>query len=193
MKKIALAMICVLFLMSGAASLAQNDGMSNYYPLKVGSKWTYRVGDQQMVLEVTRTEDVDGTKCAVLETRADNQLFTEHVAVGSDGLYRYKAMDAKIVPPVCFFKLPPQRGANWEVDSKLGNLRVQGTFRMDEVEVTVPKGKFKTYVSSFDLKQGGQSVSISMYLASGVGMVKQKMEVGGKEVVVELVNFEEGK
>jgi hypothetical protein len=179
-------------LVVGSAVFAQNAEMT-YYPLKVGSKWTYRVGGQQMVLEVKRFDDVDGVKCAVLETRADNLIFSECVAPGADGLYRYKAQDSKITPPICFFKVPPQRGLNWEVDSAAGKLRVQGTFRMDEIEVTVPAGKFKTFVSSFDVKQDGQMVSISIYLAPGVGMVKQRMNVGGQEVLVELEKYEEGK
>jgi len=190
MKKIALA-ICLLLISGGTLAVAQNA--TPFYPLNVGNKWTYRIGDQQMVLQVARQEDVDGTKCFVLETRAGNQVFTEHVSVGADGLYRYKAMDQKVVPPVCFFKLPPQKGASWEVDSKLGAIRVQGTFRLDEVEVAVPAGKHKTFVSLFDLKQGGQDVKISIYLAAGVGMVKQKMEVSGKEVLIELEKFEGAK
>lgn len=191
MKRIVIGIVG-LVLVGGAAALAQNAEPS-YYPLKVGSKWTYRVGEQRMVLEVKRLDEVDGVKCAVLETRADNLIFSEHVAPAADGIYRYKAQDSKIVPPICFFKLPPQRGQTWEVDSTAGKLRVQGAFRMDEVEVAVPAGKFKTFVSKFDVKQEGQTVGISIHLAQGIGMVKQIMDISGQQVVVELEKYEEGK
>jgi hypothetical protein len=167
---------------------------SPYYPLRTGSQWTYRSGNQQVVLRVTKPDKVNDVVCFVLETkRTDGLPITEHLGVQKDGIYRYKAMAFPLTPPVCVLKLPPTKGATWELNSRMGAEPIVGKSALDEVEVTVPAGKFAAKAVTTELQRGEQKFTITTYFARGVGMVKQVQNLAGKEFVLELEKFEEMK
>jgi hypothetical protein len=184
---------------SCAAPRAQEKGPdkgpdSPYYPLRPGAQWTYRSGEQKVMLRVTKLEKVGDALCAVLETkRGDGLPITEHLGVRKDGLYRFKALTFPLEPPLCVLKLPPQKGASWTLDSRLGADVVKGTSTLDEMEITVPFGKVNALVVKTELPRGDQKFTITTYFARGVGMVKQTQNLGGKEITLELETFEEMK
>ncbi len=180
---------------SGGEPRAQEKGPeSPYYPLRPGAQWTYRSGEQKVVLRITKLEKVGDALCAVLETkRADGLPVTEHLGVQKDGVYRYKALSFALEPPLCVLKLPPQKGASWTLDSRLGADVVKGTSTLHEAEITVPFGKVNAVAVKTDLVRGDQKFTITTYFAKGVGMVKQTQNLGGKEITLELEKFEEMK
>src|SRR5205814_9134980 len=90
---------------------------SPYYPLTVGTQWTYQVGDHQVTVRVARSEVVeikvqkpDADKklkeemvkvlAFQLEAKSDDRVQSETVAVLDDGVDRLAAAGKEIVPPL---------------------------------------------------------------------------------------------
>ncbi len=164
---------------------------SPYYPLKVGTKWTYRAGKNQITAQVVGHDKVGEIMCAVVETVKEGQPVTsEHIAAKEDGIYRYAFGYQKIDPPICFLKLPPKKGDIWKIESKIGGGTAKAKFTLGEEEITVRGRKFKTVTSGGDLEVNNQTISFTYWFAENVGMVKQIIKVDKKEIVIELVKFE---
>src|SRR5262245_35610498 len=88
----------VVLLVAGT-SLAQPPAGSEYFPFKAKSKWTYKVGDQTVEVEVTGQEKFDGKDCWKLETKVNNLVkASELYFMDASGVYRVKVKDEKIDP-----------------------------------------------------------------------------------------------
>jgi hypothetical protein len=204
--------LCPLFLVA-IADLSAQDKLKDtpYYPLQVGTTWHYRSGDSKFTVRVVKHEKVGDTLCALLESKRDDKVVgSEHLAVTADGVYRHdltsllpksdakdKAVPAVTEtpkPPLLVLKLPPKKGERWKIDSKSDGKVFRGGYKVDEEEVTVPAGKYKTFrVVSIDLEVNALKPSITTYYAEGVGMVKQTLEVGDAKAEIVLEKFEAGK
>jgi hypothetical protein len=206
--------LCLLILFAVADSMAQDKLKETpYYPLQVGTTWHYRSGDGKFTVRVAKHEKVGDTLCAVLESVRDGKVVgSEHVAVATDGVYRHdltyilpkrEANDTTKVseqsiketpkPPLLVLKLPPKKGDNWKIDSKGDGKTFRGGFTVEEQEVKVPAGTYKTFrVVSRDLEVNSLKPLVATYYAEGVGMVKQEIEVGDAKAVMELEKFEAG-
>src|SRR5262245_48437537 len=92
-----------------------------YYPLTVGTQWSYQVGDHRVTVRVARAEVVEikmlkpdadkklreetvKVQGYQIESRSDAGTQSETVAVLEDGVYRVSAAGREVVPPVCFLK-----------------------------------------------------------------------------------------
>lgn len=207
---------CLLF--AAATELAAQDKLkkSSYYPLQVGAVWHYRAGDSKFTIRVARHEKVGNTLCALLETTRDGKVVgSEHVAVTDDGVYRYdltypqtqsdarfqaergnekgerKLVTLTLAPPMLILKLPQKNGDSWKVDSKGDGMTFRGGFQVAEQEITVPAGTYKTFrISSQDLEVNALKLTITTFFAEGVGMVKQRIQMGDAKVDIELEKFE---
>src|SRR5207248_1175447 len=104
-----------------ASGHAQKEGLTDspYFPLKVGTRWDYRVGRRKVSTRVVRHEMIDQQWCARLETRGDGDaVITEYIGVKKDGIYRFRVNGLDVIPPLCLCKLPPLKGTRWEVQSR---------------------------------------------------------------------------
>jgi hypothetical protein len=168
----------------------------SYYPLKVGTQWTYKTADgKSTVIKITGKEKVGDVDCSRLEATVNGMaVANEHLAAKPDGIYRYKGNGMKVEPPVLVLKLPPKKGEKWEVKSKFAGLSVEGNFTIDEGDVAVQgyKGKAVT-VQTDDMKIAGNPVMTTLWFAPDVGMVKQVMNLGGMKVQLELEKYEAAK
>jgi hypothetical protein len=186
----------VLLLSSPVVRAADEKG-TPYYPLQVGDAWTYKTSTGKFTLKVAKFEKVGNDMCARVEMTGDNTPPTwEHVAVRSDGVYRYSFGDKRPDKPVCFLKLPPKKGETWEVDVKANGESLKGTFKSDEAKgVKVPANTYDDVItsSSEDLDAAGLKISCTFYFAKGVGLIKQVMKVNNQEIVVELEKYEPAK
>jgi hypothetical protein len=170
---------------------------SSWYPLEVGTTWTYDTSDKtSFTIKVAKHEKVGNVLCARLEMSGEGRLAAfEHIAVEKDGIYRYGINGKTPDKPVLILKLPPKKGDTWTVDCKVDSDPLKGTFKVDEADVTVPAGTFKAAlaVSSDDLDANGLKVNCTFYYGEGKGIVKQVIEIGGKKTTIELKKFEPGK
>jgi len=187
------------------------------YPLEVGHKWTYRVGDQKVVVRVDRLEAIDMKKNGKVEkvekvaahrlviTNNDREL-NEYVAVLADGIYRFAGDDKETSPPLRFLKLKVEPDESWECQMTVQGTPLKGKFTASEGEVTVPAGTFKAIIaSSSDFQIGTQKLAVKYWfgyeVARGgkdqrtwepakVGIVKQETRYGTLSVTMELEKFE---
>jgi hypothetical protein len=188
--------LLALALLAGLTVLALGQDPtkdSPYFPLKVGSRWTYRSGDNQFVMQVTKQEPIGKTVCARLDVLvAGKYLTSEHDAVQDDGVYRYTIAGEKYDPPLCILKLPPKKGVKWTYEAKFKGETTTGSTMLDEVEVKVPAGKYKAFRAESDYKVGDQAVNLTCWYAENVGLVKQVLKAGSAEIILELEKYEPG-
>jgi hypothetical protein len=170
---------CLALVLAGAlaAPLAAQDEKSfdtPYYPLKVGNKWVYAAGPQQVVVLVEARKPVqidmkDATsgklvkeKIAtyVLKMTSGDKVMTEQVGVlvkgtyrfqsGAKeidvpaGVYRFQSAGKDILPPECFLKLPLVKDETWDVQCESEGVTIKGSFVAGEATVKVPAGSFQT-------------------------------------------------
>ncbi len=198
--------LALSLLLGAAASLTAQDKLAEtpYYPLNVGTTWHYKAGERKITIRVAKHEKVGDTLCALLEVlRDDKVVASEHLAVAGDGVYRHdqtskgkdgKATTETLKPPFLVLKLPPKKGEKWQVDSQADGRPIRGTFQVAEEEIKVTAGTYKTFaVAGSDLEISGLRSSVTTYFASGVGMVKQVIQVGNTKTEFELTKFEAGK
>jgi hypothetical protein len=194
MRPALLSLVAMGVLAVGAVSLGAEEKIeaSPYYPLKVGTKWQYRLGEEKVHIRVARHEKVGNEGCAVLESVQDGKVIeTETIAVRKDGLYRIATDDGPLNPPMCFLKLPPRRGASWDVNFQIGDAKVSGTLLLDTEEVQVPAGKFSAVVTrDRDFQINGTKLDSAVWFVSGIGPVKKWVKVGKLEMVLALEKFE---
>jgi len=166
---------------------------SEYYPLKVKSKWVYKTNDQTVEIEVASAEK-DGFK---LETKVNGKtVAAEVVEVKQDGVYRVSVKGDKIDPPIKFLSLPVKKDADWNVNSKVGTQTVKGKFtiKSEAEKVKVPAGEYDTvFVDGPDFDIAGTKTAIKYYFAKNVGVVKLSYEIQGTSSVLELKEFSEAK
>ena len=172
---------------------------SPYYPLKIGTTWDYVANSKKVTVKVTKHEDINGVKCARLETdTGGGAVMSEDLTVKEDGVYRVRAQGKDVKPPFLMLKLPPKKDDSWTVDSMAENFAIKGKLSVaaDSEKVTVGKETYDAVlVKSSDLKMGGQAAVMECWYAKDRGMVKQHFRIPGAslDVTVELEKFTAGK
>jgi hypothetical protein len=193
-----LLLCCAAVLAAPSASRCQERmAETPYLPLQKGNTWTYKIGDKSFVLRVADHEKVGGVLCARVEMLTDGkvQLF-EHLGVTADGIYRYSISGTHLNVPIRILKLPPKKGDTWNINAKGPGETLEGKVTAgEEDEVKVPAGTYKKVVTSVcdDLKANGLECRFTYYFAEGVGIIKQKVQIGTEMTVFELEKFEPGK
>ena len=197
MKRISHALLALMFVAAAFARGADDKPKETpYYPLKLGTTWSYKAGDVTITSKVAKWEEMADQQCARIEASAGGKLAAvEHVAVKEDGVYRFAYGGVKADPPLMFLKLPPVKGKTWDAGTTIGTTKVTGTFTSDMVdEVVVPAGTFKNiYMCTADCESGGVKLTIKSFFAKDIGMIKQVIKSADQEVTVELEKFEPGK
>lgn len=192
-----LAAGAVVILVAGTG-LAQAPGTgTDLFPLKKGSKWVYKVADQEVTVVASGTEKFDKHDGTKLDTLVGGQTkATELVYVAADGVYRAKVSEDKVDPPVKFLALPAKKGDSWKVDSKVKGQTIKGEFKItdDKAKVKVPAGEFDAVlVEGTDLDIAGSKSTIKQWFAPGKGIVKTVYVIQGNESTAELKEYTEGK
>jgi hypothetical protein len=207
-------LLVILAAAAAVAPLARSQQISSqYYPLKVGSKWTYRAAeDRKVLVRVAKAEQFkiqrkdkdnklidDKVSGFTLESTSGDRRpkgvepdpLREQVAVLPDGIYRFSSADKEVMPPLCILKLPPRKDQTWEVDSTIGDKKVKGTFRSGDAEITVSGKKLKCVTVFFqDEETGAKRTVLEYYFAPGVGIVKQHSRKGRIDSTIELEKYE---
>jgi hypothetical protein len=178
-------------------SSSSAEPLANYCPLKARTKWRYRVTANgvtaTMTREVAKIEVIDGQSLARIDSIMDGNLVgSEHLANNDKGLFRHRYDGVPFEPPICILKYPVKEGESWPLECRSGNDRMTGICTCAMEEVTVPAGKFKTVKVIVIAQYQGQSVSGTYWLAAGVGIVKQTVDMAGGTMDLELERVEMG-
>lgn len=187
----------LVLLLAGLVAAADEKNSTPYFPLAVGTTWSYRAGDSQFQVKVAEIKTVGAAQRARLDLIVNNKVVShEHVGVTKDAVVRYTFEGKEARPPIEFLKLPPKSGATWKVDAKIlpEGQTLKGLFKAGEEEVKVPAGTYKAVtVTGQDLEANGVKLGLTYYFAEKVGMVKQVIDLAGQKVIIELEKYEPGK
>ena len=173
---------------------------TDYFPLKEGSKWVYKVGESEVTVQVGATTAGE-TK---LDTIANGKpVASESVKVQADGVYRTKINATAIEPPVKILELemkdgklvPKGKGAKWGVSSKVQSQVVGGEFAIgDPAKVKIADKEVDcVFVEGAKFNIAGTETSVKYYFAAGKGIVKLSYSIQGADATLELKSYEEGK
>ncbi len=161
----------------------------DYYPVQVGTQWTYKLGNtnDKFVITVLKPAKVGQQDCVVFDAKLNGKdAATEHVAWLKDGVHRFMYGDKPFEPPICFFKLTANKGDTWQQDYKIGDAKGSIKFLVEVEDVEVPAGKFKDALAVHAEATETNTVSkTTIWYAKNVGMVKQLIE-DEKPIVLEL-------
>ncbi len=184
------------------AKVSVKAGAGDYYPLKVGTKWNYELDAGQpqkgMITSVIAAEEnTDGKPIARLEVYINGQKAqtTEHLMSNKDGVFRVKISNQELEPPLCILKYPLKPGQKWDTKTTAMRQQLDVTCKQGaEEDVQVPAGKYKavpcTIETSQQAPQGPMKIVNTYWFVDDVGVVKQKMDIGGKVILMELTKYE---
>jgi hypothetical protein len=184
-----------LLILAGSTTLAQTPG-SEVFPLKKGSKWVYKVADQEVTVEVVGTEKVDNVDYVKVETKVGGQSkATELYLVEKDGIYRVKVKDDKIEPKVKIINLPAKKGDSWKIDSKVGTQTVKGEFKIsdDKAKIKVGTADADAFLVEGDFDIAGTKTTVKQWFVPGKGIAKLSYKIQDAESTLELKEYTEGK
>ena len=174
----------------GGVALAQPKDTDVYFPLKVGTKWTYKVGDQNVEVKVVGNEKFGSDDCSKVETSVNGKVIaSELYTVKADGVYRVKVKDVKIDPPVKVLALPVKKDLAWDIKSKVGQQSVSGAFKIkdDKEKIKIGDKEYETVVvEGNDLDVAGTKTTVKLWLAKNTGIVKLSYKIQDSESVLEL-------
>jgi hypothetical protein len=179
-----------------AAAAPATPAITNeLYPLKVASKWTYKLGETQVV-EIVVESIKDGE--ATLSTRVNGKAVAkESVKVMADGVYRTKINDAPVNPPVKFLALPVKKDTKWSIDSKVQEQPIKGNYIIKEEKEKIKTKDNKEYdcvvVDAPELDVAGTKTSVKQWFSPTKGLVKLSYIIANYEATIELVEYVEGK
>ena len=181
--------------MVASVALAQT-GSSDYYPLKVGTKWVYKVLETTITVKVA-SADADGAK---LEVEVNGKaVASEVIKVTPEGIFRTKINNAKIDPPVMILKLKDGKATKsdkWKIASTIADQKVNGEFSVkdDKEKIKTAIGDLEAIAvegNEFDI--AGTKTSVKYWFVAGKGVVKLMYNIQNNEAVLELKEYSEAK
>jgi hypothetical protein len=189
---------------STAKARAKSEA-KDYYPLKVGSTWHYRIDagtGQKGTLRsvIAGVENSDGKSLSRLEVDVNGQRApaTEHLMSDEKGVSRVKMNGLELSPPLYLLKYPLKAGQKWETKTTVAGQQLDVSCRQGtEEDIEVPAGKYRAISSTIQTTQqtpkGAVSIVNTYWFANDVGVVKQKIEIGDKVILMELTKYEPAK
>ena len=105
------------------------------------------------------------------------------------GIFRYRNNKQEISPPLCLLKLPITNGAKWKGELKVANDEGKYSCEAKEETVEVPAGKFKAMRVTILLEGKTQNVTTSYWFVPDIGFVRQTVETGNLNIVMDLEKY----
>jgi len=194
-----LAGLLGFLILAGTVQSQPTETETDYYPLKVGTKWYYQVKtgtmDDKIILHVAKKEKIDEKDLFRLETVKDNNvLANEHLSSNSKGVFRHRFNGAEAIPPVQLLKYPVKPGDTWKEVVSVQGQKIPITCKVGQEDVSVPAGKFSKAVTvQIDAEVGDTKITTTYWFVPGKGPVKQTADIAGTKVTMELEKVEMGK
>ena len=184
----------------GGALLAQppkGGSTDTYFPLKAKAKWVYKVGDNEVTVQVVKSEKKGNEELFQLDTFVGKDAKTsEWCVVKDDGVYRTKVKDDEVTPPVKVLPLPVKKDDTWDINSKLGAQPIKGTMKIKSVgeKLTIGSATFENVVlvEGENIDVSGAKATVRVWFAKDKGIVKEEFVLqGGEKVTIELKEYTE--
>jgi hypothetical protein len=189
-------LVGAIVVLSGSYLLAQPPKGSGeeYFPLIKGAKWTYKVGDNEVIVTVVKSETINKEEHFQVDTIVGKEPKTsEWYVVRPDGIYRTKVKDDKIEPPIKVLPLPIKKDETWKVESKLGTQSIKGSLKIvnDKEKIKVQGTEYETVlIEGKDVDVAGAKTTLRIWLAKDRGIVKEEFLLqGGETLLLELKNY----
>jgi hypothetical protein len=166
-----------VILFAGAALAQPPKSTTDLFPIKPGTKWTYKTGDQVVEVKVSdKTVKFNNEDCVQLETSVSGKVVANELySIKPDGVYRVKVKDDKIDPGIKVLPLPIKSGESWKFNSKVGTQTVTGEFKIkgDKEKIKVPAGEFESVlVEGVELDVAGAKTTVRLWFVKDKGIVK---------------------
>jgi hypothetical protein len=164
------------------------------FPFAPFNVWTYRIQGQDDKLTVnvfeTKEKEKNGERIYRLEGRLRNQaVVSEHLSLRKDGAYRLRHDNVEIDPPLLICRFPPVKGDTWKAEYKINDKKISVTYYCDRVEITHRDKKVMAVVIRAVISDGGDGITNTCWYVPGDGMVKQAIEEGDGQIVLEFENY----
>jgi hypothetical protein len=179
-----------------AAAAQEATPPPDYYPLKVGSKWNYKMevngNPVKCRTEITKVETIDGKKLHRLDVFINDKVVaaSEHLSANEKGVFRNRISGLEADPPLCLIKHPATKGATWTEEVRVGAEKVKANCVAGEEEIKVPAGSYKALTVDIETTANNMKVTTKYWFVKGVGVVKQIYKMGEVNVSMELESFQ---
>lgn len=170
--------------------LAAND--ANYFPVKPGTKWTYKatVGGDDLTFKATLSIGKTEKGQTDLEVKVNgNDYLTDRVSFTDKGVFRHSFNAMSVDPPVCILQLPVKKNDKWTKVTKNQDGKLEFSCKVidDVEEIEVPAGKYKAVHVSVSMNN---VITEEYWLVADVGMVKQVLILSGQKITMVLESAE---
>lgn len=191
-------LVAILCLSIPQLLVAQDAARPNYYPLKVGTKWYYRldVNGQsiEVVNQVTKIDKVDGEDRATIDSAIQGMgKGSETLSTNDKGIFRHSMNGLNVKTPICILRYPVKNGDTWDGETEINGQTMKLKGKTGAEEVTVPAGKYQATTSHIETDFMGQKFTTTYYFVPEIGIVKQIMSLGDRKFFIELQRTEMGK
>jgi hypothetical protein len=195
----ALALLLPLLAQSAAAQRPASRA-ADYFPLRVGDSWTYRINEDetQFTVKVLSAEkQADGTMLYLVEKLAGVQIHSWHskpfgwVLTHKEAYPQQDGLHVEHQPAKQQLKNPLVAGQKWTWKGKgiggLDLLEINEVFGPERV--TTQAGTFRAIKVVSKVTDGDSGVTRTNWYADGVGLVKSQTESATLKYGWELVDY----
>jgi hypothetical protein len=170
------------------------------YPLREQEKWVYQMeipgaAEVEFSAAIAKVENIDGRLLYRLEGALAGKLAaTEHLSSDETGVFRHRFNGMEMTPPVQLLKNPIKLGDQWKSQTRVGQQDYPIGCAIGPIseQIETPAGRFETIKLSVTTKENDVDLLSEYWLASGVGVVKQVMTIGGRKIELTLRNHQPG-
>lgn len=172
----------------------------DYYPLRVGDSWKYRMVEENAEFTVkvlSEEKQADGTVLYMVEKLSGvkvNQWYSKPsgwVLLNREAYPEHEGLGIKHEPAKQFLKNPLTAGARWNWSGKSTTLMdmTESNRVLGPDTVKVPAGTFRAMKVVTRVSEGPGTATKTYWYADGVGLVKYMTESGPIKYTWELVDY----
>ncbi len=173
-KRIALVVVATALLADHAAARDKATDVlsSKRFPMKVGYKWIYAFGDQEVSFEVLRKEKTKQGRVFVVRRTIEETTVDFKVSVKSHGVYIHQEGETTFSPPLRQFAFFAREEDTWKWRGKVGGRDQKYEFtNLGVHKITVPAGSYSALAVEQQIPENAVDHA-TFWLVEGIGVVK---------------------
>ena len=172
-KRIALVVVAMALLSNHAAAQGKaTDVLSpKCFPMKIGYKWIYAFGDQDVTFEVLREEKNKRGRVFVVRRVIGKAAVDFKVSVKAHGVYIHQEGEKTFSPPLRQFAFFARKEDTWKWRGKVDGQERQYEFTNLGVQsIAVPAGSYSAIAVKQTVHEKADHATF--WLVEGIGVVK---------------------